>query len=225
MTLRDEQIASAYDAVADLMYETREVYADTIRLVPDCRGTVLDVGCGQGRLLEELSARFPGIDRLMGCDISPRLCEMARQRVPDATVVVDNAKTLDSFPDETCDFILSVATLEHTVDHDAALASAHRVLKPGGRYVALVTNRAWLRYKRWTQSHIQVEPVDHYWFSPDEIIALFQAHGFAIESVRGAWALVRGGKLHKLEEAAAAALPALQKRMKLIGVRGRKLVA
>jgi ubiquinone/menaquinone biosynthesis C-methylase UbiE len=215
-------IATGYDAIAELMYEDDDVYADALTLLRDCHGRVLDVGCGQGRFLRALAATHPGLEHLSGCDISPRLCEIARESVPGASIVVDNATTLAAFPDGMFDFVVSIATLEHTIDHAGAIAAAHRVLARGGVYVVFSTNRDWLRYRAWASRHTQVEPVDHYWFKPDELLGLIRQAGFQVEGVRGGWALVRGGRFHSLENAVASLMPRLGRKMKLIGVRARR---
>ena len=95
---------------------------------------VLEVGCGPG----ELSARFQdelGAD-VVAIDISPRMVELARGRGVDARVgdVVD-------LPFEAGEFDCAVAAwmLYHVPDVDRALGELARVLRPGGRLVA-VTN-------------------------------------------------------------------------------------
>ena len=108
------------------------------------------------------------------------------------------------------------------VQHEEALRSAYRVLRPGGVLGVAVPNRAWLRYDAWLRHRTQFQPVDDYWFRPEELTGLFEKVGFKVEKVRGVWALFRGNWIHHLENAAAAVFPALHTRMKLIGVRGRK---
>src|SRR5215211_6834985 len=129
--LTQEQVAAGYDQIADVMYEEDVLYEDVLRLAPDCQGRTLDVGCGQGRLLQHIERRFSGVE-LFGCDISPRLCDLARQRVPGADIRVDVAEGLPRFERATFDFVFLVATLEHTQSHESALAAAFNVLKPSG---------------------------------------------------------------------------------------------
>jgi SAM-dependent methyltransferase len=97
-------------------------------------GRVLEVGCGPGelaaRIKEELGADVAAID------ISPRMVELARGRGVHARV----GDVLD-LPFAAGEFDCAVAAwmLYHVPDVDRALGELARVLRPGGRLVA-VTN-------------------------------------------------------------------------------------
>lgn len=213
-----EEIAEWYDRVAEGIYEGKAMYVDTLKLAKDVHGQVLDVGCGQGRFLQLVQKRSPGAT-LHGCDISPRLIEIAGSNLPDADLRVCDAGTLAGFEDETFDYVFFVSSLEHMLDHSAALRAARRVLKPGGILVVSVPNRAWLLYDRWASHHEQRQPVDDYWFQPDELEALIRDAGFEVTKARGVWVMVRGGWRHQLENAAAFVVRPLHGKMKAIGMR------
>ncbi|MBZ5557735.1 MAG: methyltransferase domain-containing protein [Acidobacteriia bacterium] len=206
------KIGAAYDEIADHVFESKSMYDDVVALAPGCAGKILDIGCGQGRFLE----RLPQCER-WGCDLSPKLVAMARARVPTADIRVADALTLP-YPDAAFDWVFMVASLEHVVDHALALREAVRVLKPGGRLVIAVPNRAWLRYERWLECRTAFQPVDDYFFMPDELIGLIEAAGARVERVRGVWAIVWSDWRHRLEMMAAAIYPPLHRRMKCIGV-------
>lgn len=197
------------------------MYEDSLKLAGRVRGRVLDVGCGQGRLLELLHARCLDITELAGCDLSPKLCELARVRVPSATVSVCNAEQLDGYPDAHFDFVFMVATLEHVTDHLRAVRSVRRVTRPGGTVVVVVPNRRWLRYDRWAALHVKEQPIDDHFFTPEELFGLCVEAGLKVERVRGVWALVRAGRIHDLENVAQELVPWLRTRMKCLGVRCR----
>jgi SAM-dependent methyltransferase len=101
------------------------------RAMPD----VLEVGCGPGvfaaRLLEEL----PGI-ALLATDQSGRFVELTTQRGVTARVM-DVQHLLA--PDDSYDVVIAMWMLYHVPDLDRGLAELRRVLRPGGRLVA-VTN-------------------------------------------------------------------------------------
>lgn len=90
---------------------------------------VLDLGCGDGALTEQLVER--GAD-VVGVDASPAMVERASARGLDARVV-DGA----SLPfDREFDAVFSNAALHWMRDADAVLAGVARALRPGGRFVA-----------------------------------------------------------------------------------------
>lgn len=95
---------------------------------------VIEVGGGPGELSARVSAEL-AIEVVM-VDISPRMVELARARGVDAHV--GDVQEL-SFEDESFDVALAAWMLFHLPDIDRGLAELVRVLRPGGRLVA-VTN-------------------------------------------------------------------------------------
>jgi len=99
----------------------------------------LDAGCGDGRYLAALEAELPA--RVAGVDISERILETARARVPRADLRQANLESLP-FDDGAFDLVLSSQVIEHVVDADAALRELARVLRPDGALV-LSTDNKW----------------------------------------------------------------------------------
>ena len=92
--------------------------------------TVIDVGCGTGRVTEALLALVPE-GRVLGIDASADMVVLARRRLGDrAQVWCQDALDLDL--DEPVDAIVSTATLHWVTDHDRLWARLARALKPGG---------------------------------------------------------------------------------------------
>jgi ubiquinone/menaquinone biosynthesis C-methylase UbiE len=94
---------------------------------------ILDVGCGIGSLEE----RFTDYD-IVGIDISEAMVRTARQRT-STPFLVDDARTLPVRTDAV-DAVVFVATLEFISEIEAVLKEATRVLRSGGRIVALILN-------------------------------------------------------------------------------------
>jgi SAM-dependent methyltransferase len=90
----------------------------------------LDLCCGQGNVSEALIARGC---KVTGADFSPAMLEMARRRVPGATLVEADAQDLP-FADSTFDIVVSNLGICHVPDQPLALRQARRVLKPGGQF-------------------------------------------------------------------------------------------
>lgn len=92
--------------------------------------TVLDVGCGTGRVTEKLLTLVPR-GRVLAFDASPDMVALARGRLGDrAQVWCQDA--LDLELDEPVDAILSTATLHWVTDHDRLWGRLAGALRPGG---------------------------------------------------------------------------------------------
>ncbi len=91
---------------------------------------VLDLGCGDGQLTQRLAATGAHV---LGVDASGNMVAAARERGIEAEQA--NAELLP-FHDATFDAVFSNAALHWVRDHESMLAQVHRVLKPGGRFVA-----------------------------------------------------------------------------------------
>jgi trans-aconitate 2-methyltransferase len=92
--------------------------------------TVLDVGCGTGRVTETLLALVPD-GRVLAVDASAEMVELARARLGErATVWRQDAQELDL--DRPVDAVFSTATLHWVRDHDRLWPTLARALAPGG---------------------------------------------------------------------------------------------
>jgi trans-aconitate 2-methyltransferase len=104
------------------------------RLPLDGSETVIDAGCGSGRVTEALVERLPH-GRVIGVDASASMIDAARERLGDRVELhVADLATFDL--GVQADAILSTATFHWIADHDALFARVHAHLRPGGRLVA-----------------------------------------------------------------------------------------
>jgi trans-aconitate 2-methyltransferase len=93
--------------------------------------TMLDVGCGTGRVTEALLALVPR-GRVLALDASEDMVALARHRLGDrAEVWCQDALDLDL--EEPVDAILSTATLHWVTDHERLWSRLARALRPGGK--------------------------------------------------------------------------------------------
>lgn len=95
--------------------------------------TVLDVGCGSGRVTQALIERLPR-GRVIAVDASQSMVDAAHERVPNADVRV--ADLLELELEDPVDAVLSTATFHWIADHERLFSQLHAVLRPGGRLVA-----------------------------------------------------------------------------------------
>jgi ubiquinone/menaquinone biosynthesis C-methylase UbiE len=95
--------------------------------------SILDVGCGTGRLLRKAGERWPS-SRLIGIDPAGGMIEEARLLMPNATFYVSMAESLP-LPDASVDLAFSTASFHHWRDKVQGVREVRRVLRPGGRFL------------------------------------------------------------------------------------------
>lgn len=130
-----------YDVIAGAFRQSREgmQWAEVEREIAalPAGATMLDVGCGMGRLYE--SVRNHGLS-YTGIDISERQLSEARRLHPEADFIQGSMLQLP-FAAASFDAVFSVAALHHLLtkeERQKALSEAVRVLKPGGKLVITV---------------------------------------------------------------------------------------
>lgn len=140
-----DRSARLYDASVEFLFGGT---ADVMRrmaippLVDGVRGTarprILDVACGTGRFLSQLSSALPDA-RLYGLDMSPFYVRYARRLLEpaaEATLLVEDAAKMP-FADGYFDAVASVFLFHELPPRvrRAVATEMHRVLKPGGTVV------------------------------------------------------------------------------------------
>jgi trans-aconitate 2-methyltransferase len=123
--------AATYDRVADPQEAWgREVLS---RLELDGNETVLDAGCGSGRVTLLLADRVPD-GRVIGVDAAPSMIELARERLADLgdRVELHVMDLLELELKEPVDAIFSNATFHWVLDHERLFRRLFASLAPGG---------------------------------------------------------------------------------------------
>ncbi|MDO8614063.1 MAG: class I SAM-dependent methyltransferase, partial [Dehalococcoidia bacterium] len=103
---------------------------------------VLDVGCGTGSLAIALKAEVGESGEVTGIDASPEMIEQARRKAAKQGAEVDfRVAPIEELPfaEGEFDCVLSSFMLHHLPDDvkRKGLAEVRRVLKPGGRFLAV----------------------------------------------------------------------------------------
>jgi trans-aconitate methyltransferase len=130
------------------------------RLALDGGETVVDAGCGTGRLTEKLLERLP-TGRVIALDASASMLEQAQAYLaPRFSGQVEfvqadlGALTLEA----AADVVFSTATFHWVKDHGALFAGLHRALRAGGRLCAQCGGGANLHALHERASVIMSEP-------------------------------------------------------------------
>jgi trans-aconitate 2-methyltransferase len=124
---------AAYDRLSTPMERLGREVLDRLELRGD--ETVLDAGCGSGRLTQLLIERVPH-GRVVGVDQSASMIDAARLRLGEAADLrVADLVGLD-LDGERVDVVFSTATFHWIADHEALFASLRATLRDGGRLAA-----------------------------------------------------------------------------------------
>ncbi len=205
--------------------ELLDVVLDGLEVRPSA--SVLEIGCGIGRILVPLSER---VRLAYGVDISPAMIEQSRVYCGDRrnvrTSVTDG--TLAAFADESIDLVISYLVFQHIPDGRAIaryVREAARVLTPGGV----------LRFQvdgRWRPDFVP-DTYDGIKFRGEDVRSLVAAAGLSIcgewgEDTHYYWIDARKGNL---EGASVRVLPRvvdtefLCRLLEFAGVRGAVAIA
>jgi trans-aconitate 2-methyltransferase len=127
--------ATTYDRIADPQFRWGVAVLD--RLEPRAGETVLDAGCGSGRVTQALLERFPGVD-VLALDGSTSMLEQAAERLAPfgERVTLVHADLLERLPVEAVDAVFSTATFHWVPDHDRLFANLAAAMRPGASLVA-----------------------------------------------------------------------------------------
>ena len=144
----------------------------------DFDSAILDIGCGQGRLLLRMSmggfTNLTGVDPFIDNDISYY------------DTIRIHKQEVDTFSDgkRKYDLIMLHHSLEHMPEQDHAFDSISKLLSPGGTAlirIPLADSYAWEHYR---ENWVQLDPPRHlYLHSRDSIGLLAEKHGFRISNV------------------------------------------
>jgi SAM-dependent methyltransferase len=98
---------------------------------------LLDAGCGSGlfvSIADSAGAQVTGIDAASG------LLDVARERNPGITFLEEDLEALP-FADNTFDVVTGFNSFQYAGNFENALKEARRVLKPGGKLVAVIWDK------------------------------------------------------------------------------------
>lgn len=124
--------AATYDRVSGPQVEWARGVLDRLALEGD--ETVLDAGCGSGRVTALLIERLPQ-GTVIAVDAAPSMVAKARASLGDAGDVRQlDLAALDL--DAEVDAVFSNAVFHWIADHAALFARLYAALRPGGRLVA-----------------------------------------------------------------------------------------
>lgn len=130
---------------------------------------LFDLGCGTGLNLSSFEDEF----KTIGSDISKEALGFCRERNLDG--LMNCRAEAIALRNDSVDLVTALDVLEHVREDLAALREVHRILKPGGKLVAIVPAYGFL----WSEHD---EALHHYRrYVAREMRAKFTASGFEVE--------------------------------------------
>jgi trans-aconitate 2-methyltransferase len=172
--------ARLYDRIAEP--QARWGQAVLERLPLSGRETVLDAGCGSGRVTERLLERLPQ-GRVVALDASPAMLAEARRRLARfgqrvTFVEADLGRPLPL--GQPADAVLSTATFHWVLDHDGLFRHLAAVMHPGALLVAQCGGAGNIAAVLAAAASVTGDPWQGPWrfATPDETRARLAAAGF-----------------------------------------------
>jgi demethylmenaquinone methyltransferase/2-methoxy-6-polyprenyl-1,4-benzoquinol methylase len=184
-----DSVAGRYDIMNDLMSFGihrlwKRLAIELAGVRPGCRA--LDLAAGTGDLTRQLAARVGADGAVVSADINAAMLGIGRDRLLDrgvaghVTYVQADAECLP-FAADSFDLVTIGFGLRNVTDKARALASMHRVLKPGGRLLVLEFSRPTLPLaaRLYDQYSFKVLPLFGRLVARDE-----QSYRYLAESIR-----------------------------------------
>lgn len=105
--------------------------------------TIVDIGCGVGRLSHELKeySKF-----IVGIDLSRDALELARKNNYKGSLFVQGDAVKVPIKDKSCDLCTCMHVIEHVEEPDLLLNEIHRITSDNGRVVLMTPNKRWARF-------------------------------------------------------------------------------
>lgn len=198
-------LKKAYDAIAEEFNQSRKNQwpeFENFKKYIKNNSKVLDLGCGNGRLLDTLGDKK--IDYI-GIDTSSSIIEKAQANRPDAKFQLGDMANLD-FPNKNFDIVFSIASFHHIPDkklRQDVIIDINRVLRTDGLLILMVWNLfQWKYIKAFIGSifsfiiHLGLKyswndlwikwgdyPIKRYYhaFLPSELLNLFKNNKWGVE--------------------------------------------
>ncbi len=115
---------------------------DVIEKIGDRKSKILDIGCGEGDVLLQLSEM--GYTSLYGVDLSDEAVKRAKEMNPKINFAVGDVEQLP-FDDEEFEVIVCSHSFHHYPNPMVAMKEIHRILQRGGRLLLVENSTSFIR--------------------------------------------------------------------------------
>ncbi|MFH1822424.1 MAG: class I SAM-dependent methyltransferase [Patescibacteria group bacterium] len=146
-------VKDSYDAIAEEFNRTREKHSEPlwsglVKIAKKIKAgdKILDVGCGNGRLLKIIGDKDI---QYLGVDNNEKLLSISKKKLPKYKFVLGDILELSKIPDINFNYIFCIALLHHLPGKDlrvAALKQLKNKVAPDGKIIITVWN-LWTQVK------------------------------------------------------------------------------
>jgi ubiquinone/menaquinone biosynthesis C-methylase UbiE len=143
---------------------------------------LVDIGCGNGFLLEEMRRRMGDL-ALTGLEYTPELVEIARDRNVEGCEIVQGDVRAMPFEDASQDVVVTERCIINVMDRDdqaKSLNEVARILRPGGYYICIEAFTDGLENLNAARGELGLEPNDmpyhNLWFDKDWFLETIAPH-------------------------------------------------
>jgi SAM-dependent methyltransferase len=146
----------------------RSLFLENFRTIDFVNKSVLEVGCGPGGNLDVVKNATP--KRLVGCDISEKMIELARENIQGVELFIIDGSTLP-FEDKTIDITFTVTVLHHNFEmlegllKDICRVTSEKIILFEDTANKLTTKESYIR-----------RPISHYQ-------SIIEKHGFKLTQI------------------------------------------
>lgn len=139
--------AKGYDLYAQ-NYDAKTAHLDSFekgKLIPLLgkieNKSIIDLGCGTGRLIAQIKRRFPNQKaQIIAVDISDEMLKITKRKFHDVDCVNADATNLP-FPDNSFDIAIAAFLIIHLRDLTKVFDEIYRILRPGGIFILTNINQ------------------------------------------------------------------------------------
>jgi 2-polyprenyl-3-methyl-5-hydroxy-6-metoxy-1,4-benzoquinol methylase len=135
---KNENFSGPGFALSPPTHDSADIEKILANLKSFLRGSVLDVGCGDGAIANAIS-RLQIVTEVKGVDISTTATETARAKYPHVTFKTGPVTDLP-FESKSFDVVVAIELIEHILDSEQMFKEFNRVLKDNGYLIMTTTD-------------------------------------------------------------------------------------
>lgn len=168
-----------YDAHMENLNRTYGYYLKKAEKYLPQKGSLLEIGCGNGFFLEE--ALRQGYKTVAG--VEPGEPSIAKARADIRPFIKQGMFSKEMFANQKFDCICIFQTLDHLIDPNKVISDAYAILNPGGIIISINHNEKALTAKIFGEKSPIIDIEHTYLYNPKTMRTIFEKNGFVVEKI------------------------------------------